>query len=103
VQGPHGGGGSIGSRLILSVLISVIVCLRQKEKGRGDIKASSLLLAPIPSVFFLVGLLCKGFTSMLFLFTATLTILALTSLDQVDSSAYDKIVTHSRIRAKKEG
>jgi len=52
VQGPHGGGGSIGSRLILSVLISVIVCLRQKEKGRGDIKASSLLLAPIPSVFF---------------------------------------------------
>ncbi|KAG1928459.1 periostin [Pimephales promelas] len=40
---------------------------------------------------------------MMFLFTATLTILALTSLDQVDSSAYDKIVTHSRIRAKKEG
>jgi len=102
VQGPHGGGGSIGSRLILSVLISVIVCLRQKEKGRGDIKAGSLLLAPIPSVF-LVGLLCKGFTNMMFLFTATLTILALNSLDQVDSSAYDKIVTHSRIRAKKEG
>ncbi|XDV54216.1 hypothetical protein PO909_022559 [Leuciscus waleckii] len=40
---------------------------------------------------------------MMFLFTATLTILALSSLDQVDSSAYDKIVTHSRIRAKKEG
>ncbi|XP_056103689.1 periostin isoform X4 [Rhinichthys klamathensis goyatoka] len=39
----------------------------------------------------------------MFLFTATLTILALSSLDQVDSSAYDKIVTHSRIRAKKEG
>ncbi|KAK7120509.1 hypothetical protein R3I94_020497 [Phoxinus phoxinus] len=40
---------------------------------------------------------------MIFLFTATFTILALSSLDQVDSSAYDKIVTHSRIRAKKEG
>ncbi|ROL54375.1 Periostin [Anabarilius grahami] len=34
---------------------------------------------------------------------ATFAILALSSLDQVDSSAYDKIVTHSRIRAKKEG
>ncbi|XP_077098807.1 periostin isoform X1 [Siphateles boraxobius] len=43
------------------------------------------------------------FSSMMFLFTATLTILALSSLDQVDSSAYDKIVTHSRIRAKNEG
>ncbi|XP_048034863.1 periostin isoform X2 [Megalobrama amblycephala] len=40
---------------------------------------------------------------MIFLFTATFAILALSSLDQVDSSAYDKIVTHSRIRAKKEG
>uniref|UniRef100_A0A672PLU2 Periostin n=1 Tax=Sinocyclocheilus grahami TaxID=75366 RepID=A0A672PLU2_SINGR len=40
---------------------------------------------------------------MILLFTATFTILALSSLDQVESSAYDKIVTHSRIRAKNEG
>ncbi|XP_052424054.1 periostin isoform X1 [Carassius gibelio] len=40
---------------------------------------------------------------MILLFTVTFTILALSSLDQVESSAYDKIVTHSRIRAKKEG
>uniref|UniRef100_A0A672R7F4 Periostin n=1 Tax=Sinocyclocheilus grahami TaxID=75366 RepID=A0A672R7F4_SINGR len=41
--------------------------------------------------------------SMILLFTATFTILVLSSLDQVESSAYDKIVTHSRIRAKNEG
>ncbi|XP_059394998.1 periostin isoform X2 [Carassius carassius] len=40
---------------------------------------------------------------MILLFTVTFTILALSSLDQVESSAYDKIVTHSRIRAKREG
>ncbi|XP_026129432.1 periostin isoform X2 [Carassius auratus] len=40
---------------------------------------------------------------MILLFTVTFTILALSSLDQVESSAYDKIVAHSRIRAKKEG
>ncbi|XP_051542073.1 periostin-like isoform X2 [Myxocyprinus asiaticus] len=40
---------------------------------------------------------------MILLFMATFTFLALTSLDQVDSSAYDKIVSHSRIRAKNEG
>ncbi|XP_043106769.1 periostin [Puntigrus tetrazona] len=40
---------------------------------------------------------------MILQFTATFTILALSSLDQVESSAYDKIVTHSRIRAKNEG
>uniref|UniRef100_A0A672R705 Periostin n=1 Tax=Sinocyclocheilus grahami TaxID=75366 RepID=A0A672R705_SINGR len=40
---------------------------------------------------------------MILLFTATFTILVLSSLDQVESSAYDKIVTHSRIRAKNEG
>uniref|UniRef100_A0A671REF7 Periostin-like n=1 Tax=Sinocyclocheilus anshuiensis TaxID=1608454 RepID=A0A671REF7_9TELE len=40
---------------------------------------------------------------MILLFMATFTILALSSLDQVESSAYDKIVTHSRIRAKNEG
>ncbi|XP_042588497.1 periostin isoform X3 [Cyprinus carpio] len=40
---------------------------------------------------------------MILLFTATFTILALSSLDQVESSAYDKIVTHSRIRAKNQG
>uniref|UniRef100_A0A673HYA9 Periostin, osteoblast specific factor a n=1 Tax=Sinocyclocheilus rhinocerous TaxID=307959 RepID=A0A673HYA9_9TELE len=40
---------------------------------------------------------------MILLFTATFTILVLSSLDQVESSAYDKIVMHSRIRAKNEG
>uniref|UniRef100_A0A671PGU8 Periostin-like n=1 Tax=Sinocyclocheilus anshuiensis TaxID=1608454 RepID=A0A671PGU8_9TELE len=40
---------------------------------------------------------------MILLFTATFTILVMSSLDQVESSAYDKIVTHSRIRAKNEG
>ncbi|MGH0133603.1 UNVERIFIED_CONTAM: hypothetical protein FKN15_053455 [Acipenser sinensis] len=37
------------------------------------------------------------------LFAATLTIFILSALDQADSSAYDKILTHSRIRAKNEG
>uniref|UniRef100_A0A8B9HBT4 Periostin, osteoblast specific factor a n=1 Tax=Astyanax mexicanus TaxID=7994 RepID=A0A8B9HBT4_ASTMX len=37
------------------------------------------------------------------LFVASLTLLTLSYLDQVDSSAYDKIVYHSRIRAKKQG
>ncbi|XP_035390107.1 periostin, osteoblast specific factor b isoform X1 [Electrophorus electricus] len=36
-------------------------------------------------------------------FAATLTLFALSALDHVDSSAYDKIVAHSRIRAKKQG
>ncbi|XP_065113889.1 periostin isoform X2 [Paramisgurnus dabryanus] len=48
-------------------------------------------------------MICRGYSNMILLFTATFTILALSSLDQVDCSAYDKIVTHSRIRAKKEG
>ncbi|XP_034034173.1 periostin-like isoform X2 [Thalassophryne amazonica] len=34
---------------------------------------------------------------------ATVVLLALCSLSRVDSSAYDKIVTHSRIRARNEG
>ncbi|KAG7321633.1 hypothetical protein KOW79_014491 [Hemibagrus wyckioides] len=37
------------------------------------------------------------------LFAAAFALFALSTLDQVDSSAYDKIVSHSRIRAKKEG
>ncbi|XP_072515685.1 periostin [Salminus brasiliensis] len=37
------------------------------------------------------------------LFVATFALLAISYLDQVDSSAYDKIVSHSRIRAKKQG
>ncbi|XP_030648505.1 periostin isoform X3 [Chanos chanos] len=37
------------------------------------------------------------------LFVISLTLVTLSSLDLADSSAYDKIVTHSRIRAKKEG
>ncbi|XP_036450308.1 periostin isoform X2 [Colossoma macropomum] len=37
------------------------------------------------------------------LFVATLALLALSYLDQVDSSAYDKIVSHSRIRARTQG
>uniref|UniRef100_A0A8B9GXL9 Uncharacterized protein n=1 Tax=Astyanax mexicanus TaxID=7994 RepID=A0A8B9GXL9_ASTMX len=32
-----------------------------------------------------------------------LALFLLSALDQADSSAYDKIVAHSRIRAKKEG
>ncbi|KAI5629159.1 periostin, partial [Silurus asotus] len=36
-------------------------------------------------------------------FVATFVLLALSYLDQVDSSAYDKIVSHSRIRAKSHG
>ncbi|XP_047463389.1 periostin-like isoform X2 [Mugil cephalus] len=37
------------------------------------------------------------------LLVATLVLVALCSLGSVDSSAYDKIVTHSRIRARNEG
>ncbi|XP_026137589.1 periostin-like isoform X2 [Carassius auratus] len=37
------------------------------------------------------------------LFTATFALFVLSAFDQADSSAYDKIVAHSRIRAKKEG
>ncbi|XP_076832187.1 periostin, osteoblast specific factor b isoform X2 [Brachyhypopomus gauderio] len=36
-------------------------------------------------------------------FAATFALFVLSALDHVDSSAYDKIVAHSRIRAKKEG
>ncbi|XP_076131444.1 periostin isoform X1 [Alosa pseudoharengus] len=36
-------------------------------------------------------------------FAASFALLVLSSLDLVDSSAYDKIVSHSRIRAKKQG
>ncbi|KAG9264629.1 periostin-like isoform X3 [Astyanax mexicanus] len=37
------------------------------------------------------------------LFAGVLALFLLSALDQADSSAYDKIVAHSRIRAKKEG
>ncbi|MBN3301555.1 POSTN protein, partial [Amia calva] len=37
------------------------------------------------------------------LFVAAFTVFVLSAFDQADSSAYDKIVTHSRIRAKNEG
>ncbi|GAA6094804.1 periostin, osteoblast specific factor b isoform X1 [Tachysurus ichikawai] len=37
------------------------------------------------------------------IFAAAFALFALSTFDQVDSSAYDKIVSHSRIRAKKEG
>ncbi|MCJ8740351.1 hypothetical protein PDJAM_G00057940 [Pangasius djambal] len=37
------------------------------------------------------------------LFAAAFALFALSTFDLVDSSAYDKIVSHSRIRAKKEG
>ncbi|KAJ8266680.1 hypothetical protein GJAV_G00133390 [Gymnothorax javanicus] len=37
------------------------------------------------------------------IFVAAWALLALSALDRADSSAYDKIVTHSRIRAKNEG
>ncbi|CAB1316965.1 unnamed protein product, partial [Coregonus sp. 'balchen'] len=36
-------------------------------------------------------------------FVAVLVLFALSSVDRVDSSAYDKIVTHSRIRARLQG
>ncbi|XP_027016429.1 periostin, osteoblast specific factor b isoform X2 [Tachysurus fulvidraco] len=37
------------------------------------------------------------------IFAAAFALFALSTFDQVDSSAYDKIVSHSRIRAKKQG
>ncbi|XP_041116219.1 periostin-like isoform X2 [Polyodon spathula] len=37
------------------------------------------------------------------LFAAAFTVFILSALDRADSSAYDKILTHSRIRAKNEG
>lgn len=37
------------------------------------------------------------------LFLATFALFVLSAFDQADASAYDKIVAHSRIRAKKEG
>uniref|UniRef100_G3QBC7 Periostin, osteoblast specific factor a n=2 Tax=Cottioidei TaxID=8100 RepID=G3QBC7_GASAC len=37
------------------------------------------------------------------LLVVTSVLVALCSLGSVDTSAYDKIVTHSRIRARKEG
>lgn len=37
------------------------------------------------------------------LFAAAFALFVLSTFDQADSSAYDKIVAHSRIRAKKEG
>lgn len=36
--GSHGGGGSIGSRLILSLLIFVIVCVCDRREGEGCYK-----------------------------------------------------------------
>uniref|UniRef100_A0AAR2ITL8 Periostin, osteoblast specific factor b n=1 Tax=Pygocentrus nattereri TaxID=42514 RepID=A0AAR2ITL8_PYGNA len=41
--------------------------------------------------------------SMKLLFAAAFALFVLSAFDKVDSSAYDKIVAHSRIRAKKEG
>lgn len=37
------------------------------------------------------------------LFVAAFALFVLSAFDKADSSAYDKIVTHSRIRARKEG
>ncbi|TRY83122.1 hypothetical protein DNTS_020641 [Danionella cerebrum] len=98
LQGPRGGDGCIESRLIL-LFIFAIVCVEIEEKGRAAIKLVSLRLAPIPSGFW-SGF---GFSSMILQLTTTATILVLLSFDLVDSSAYDKIVSHSRIRAKNEG
>lgn len=36
-------------------------------------------------------------------FVAAFALFVLSTFDQADSSAYDKIVAHSRIRARKEG
>ncbi|KAG9351783.1 hypothetical protein JZ751_023034 [Albula glossodonta] len=61
-------------------------------------------LFPPCSHFFLPFLVSQqGKVRMKLLFVATFVLLALSSLDQVDSSAYDKIVSHSRIRAKTQG
>lgn len=37
------------------------------------------------------------------LFVAAFALFVLSTFDKADSSAYDKIVAHSRIRARKEG
>ncbi|XP_060765170.1 periostin [Neoarius graeffei] len=47
--------------------------------------------------------MCGAKAKMKLVFVATFVLLALSYLDQVDSSAYDKIVSHSRIRAKSQG
>ncbi|MCJ8742457.1 hypothetical protein PDJAM_G00082360 [Pangasius djambal] len=47
--------------------------------------------------------MCGAKARMKLVFVATFVLLALSYLDQVDSSAYDKIVSHSRIRAKNHG
>lgn len=49
--------------------------------------------------------LCRGLITsrMNPLLPVTFVLVALCSLASVDSSAYDKIVSHSRIRARKEG
>ncbi|KAF7701174.1 periostin [Silurus meridionalis] len=47
--------------------------------------------------------MCGAKARMKLVFVATFVLLALSYLDQVDSSAYDKIVSHSRIRAKSHG
>ncbi|KAB5543488.1 hypothetical protein PHYPO_G00079740 [Pangasianodon hypophthalmus] len=47
--------------------------------------------------------MCGAKARMKLVFVATFVLLALSYLDQVDSSAYDKIVSHSRIRAKNQG
>ncbi|KAJ8338930.1 hypothetical protein SKAU_G00357160 [Synaphobranchus kaupii] len=44
-----------------------------------------------------------GIPRMKLLSVVAMALLALSALDRADSSAYDKIVTHSRIRAKNEG
>uniref|UniRef100_A0A6Q2Y7S2 Periostin, osteoblast specific factor a n=1 Tax=Esox lucius TaxID=8010 RepID=A0A6Q2Y7S2_ESOLU len=45
----------------------------------------------------------RDYLRMKLVFVAALALFALSSVDRVDSSAYDKIVTHSRIRARLEG
>ncbi|XP_017345332.1 periostin isoform X1 [Ictalurus punctatus] len=50
-----------------------------------------------------MALMCGAKVRMKFVFVTTFVLLALFYLDQVDSSAYDKIVSHSRIRAKNQG
>ncbi|KAF4082065.1 hypothetical protein AMELA_G00147410 [Ameiurus melas] len=50
-----------------------------------------------------MALMCGAKVRMKLMFVTTFVLLALSYLDQVDSSAYDKIVSHSRIRAKNQG
>ncbi|CAJ1063862.1 periostin-like isoform X1 [Xyrichtys novacula] len=86
-----------------------------QNKGRCYFKMECLLCTLIRNIHLLPGEDCAAFLwassgqwtdkfkRMHQLTVVALVLVALCSLRSVDSSAYDKIVTHSRIRARKEG